>query len=59
MDPLLDGAMGRHLDHARTVDALTRLGYRAPEPADLADAAWLREDTLRRQADPAVRRYLD
>jgi hypothetical protein len=52
------GALRREHDHARTTAALTALGYPPPDPAGLAEAAALRADTLRRQADPSVRRTL-
>jgi hypothetical protein len=49
----------RRIDHGRTVDIMRQLGHSAPTAADRADAVRLRHDTLRRQADPATRHYLD
>lgn len=55
---MTDPQLRRQLDHARTVEVLTRLGYRTPHPHELADVAWLRRDTLARRANPAARQFL-
>jgi hypothetical protein len=58
-EPEPDDELRRQLDHARTASVLNRLGYLTPTGDELADVARLREDTARRQADPAVQDYLD
>jgi hypothetical protein len=55
----LDPEQLRRIDHGRTTDIMHRLGYPEPAAAARTNAARLRQDTLRRQADPATRHYLD
>jgi hypothetical protein len=46
----LIGELRRRLDHDRTVQALQALGYPLPTADELAEAAAIRADTVRRQA---------
>lgn len=57
-DPLSNDSIRLLISHAATIDVLAKLGYRVPTPFELAEAARLRDDTLRHQADPETRRLI-